>query len=142
MTMRLAQTMRRLVADCRGMAMVELGLVSPIFFILAVGVLEVGRFVYMQQGVIAAVHQGGRYAIVHGSKSAAPASTADIVTAVTNAAWFDAANINASVSFSPDNNPGSKVVITATYSWTSIAPLLDHLLTTTITAKSEMTILQ
>lgn len=46
----------------RGAAAVELGFVAPLFFILLVGIWEVGRLVHVQQIVMNAAREGARQA--------------------------------------------------------------------------------
>jgi len=56
----------------RGQAMVEFAIVAPILFVLILGTIEAGRFVFYYELVNNAAREGSRYAIVHGSLSACP----------------------------------------------------------------------
>jgi hypothetical protein len=56
----------------RGQAMVEFVLSVPIIFVLILGAIEAGRFIFYYQLVNDAAREGARYAIVHGSRSACP----------------------------------------------------------------------
>ena len=52
--------------------MVELALVTPLLFLLILGTVEAGRFVFFYELLNNAAREGARYAIVHGSLSACP----------------------------------------------------------------------
>jgi hypothetical protein len=52
--------------------MVEFALVIPIIFILIVGTVEAGRFIFYYELLNHAAREGARYAIVHGARSDCP----------------------------------------------------------------------
>lgn len=56
----------------RGQAMVEFALVIPVLFLLVLGTIEAGRFIFHYELVNNAAREGARYAIVHGSRSSCP----------------------------------------------------------------------
>jgi Flp pilus assembly protein TadG len=131
----------RLRADQCGAAAVEFGLVASFILMLLTGIMEVARYIAAQQDLVSAVHAAGRYAIVHGSKSASPASTSTLQTQVgSNLALLASTAVTTTVTFSPNNSPGSTVNITSTYTWTPLVPLVP-LPSATITATSAATIL-
>ncbi len=131
----------KLIRESGGAAAVEFALVSTFYLTLLFGVLEVGLYVADQQDLISAVHSAGRYAIVHGSSSSSPASAATLEQMVgAKLMLINSSSITANASFSPNNSPGSKVTITASYTWKPIVPLL-HLPSATISATSAATIL-
>jgi Flp pilus assembly protein TadG len=55
----------------RGQALAEFALAAPIFFVLMLGLIELGRAVYYIQILDSAARDGARYAIVHGYQSSA-----------------------------------------------------------------------
>jgi hypothetical protein len=65
----------------KGQALVEFTLVAPLFFLLIIGVVEVGRFVFFLETLNNATREGARYAIVHGANSRCPSGPwpADLV---------------------------------------------------------------
>jgi Flp pilus assembly protein TadG len=127
--------------DRRGAAAVEFALTATIFLSVCLGIVELGRFIAMQQALVEAVFAGGRYAIVHGAESSSPASASTIQTQVqNNGGILTPSVISATVTFSPDNSPGSTVTIAATYPWSPLVPLLK-LPSATIRAYSVATIL-
>lgn len=133
--------LRKFLREERGAAAVEFALVSTAYLMMLLGVIEVARYVADRQDLMSAVHTTGRYAIVHGSASSSPATTNSLKTMVGNSLFLiNSSSVTASASFSPNNNPGSTVTITASYTWTPLVPLL-HLPSATISASSVSTIL-
>jgi hypothetical protein len=64
---------RRGQADrSRGQAMVEFALVAPMLFLLLIGIVEAGRFVFLTEVMNDATKDGARYAIVHGADAVCP----------------------------------------------------------------------
>jgi hypothetical protein len=55
----------------RGQALAEFALAAPVFFVLMLGLIELGRAVFYIQILDSAARDGARYAIVHGFQSAA-----------------------------------------------------------------------
>ncbi len=132
---------RRRLRDKSGAAAVEFALLATGYATILLGIAEVARYVADRQDLMSAVHATGRYAIVHGSSSSAPASITTLQTMVgTKLILINSGSVTATASFSPNNNPGSKVTITATYTWKPLVSLL-HLPNATITATSAATIL-
>jgi Flp pilus assembly protein TadG len=133
--------LRSLIGDRGGVAAVEFGLVLSFFAMFVLGIMEVARYVTDQQDLYSAVHSAGRYAIVHGSASSSPATSSTLQTQVGNdLSILPSSAVSTTVNFSPNNNPGSTVTITSTYTWTPLVPLVP-LPTATITATSAATIL-
>ena len=56
----------------RGQGLVEFAFAGPIFFFIALGLIELGRAVYYTQVLDSAARDGARYAIVHGFESFCP----------------------------------------------------------------------
>ena len=50
----------------RGQSLVEFALVIPIFLVLLMAIVDIGRAIWAQNSVAAAAREGARYAIVHG----------------------------------------------------------------------------
>lgn len=132
--------MGRFIRESGGAAAVEFALIATAYIAILLGVVEVGLYVADKQDLVSAVHSTGRYAIVHGSSSSSPASAATLEQMVgAKLVIINSASITANASFSPNNNPGSIVTITASYTWKPIVPLL-HLPSATISATSAATI--
>jgi Flp pilus assembly protein TadG len=133
--------LHKFIREEGGAAAVEFALVSTAYLTMLLGVIEVARYVADRQDLMSAVHTTGRYAIVHGSSSSSPATTTSLRQMIGNSlVLINSSSVTASASFSPNNNPGSTVTITASYTWTPLVPLL-HLPSATISASSVATIL-
>jgi Flp pilus assembly protein TadG len=131
----------RLIRDRRGTAAVEFALLASFFLLATLGIMELGRYVAMQQALYHAVYAGGRYAIVHGSKSSAPATSSIIQTVIkSNAGFLTPTSLSSTVTYSPSNAPGGTVTITANYPWTPLVSLVP-LHAVTLTAESITTVL-
>lgn len=148
----------------RGQAMVEFALVAPMFFLLLFGIVEAGRFIFYYENLSHATREGARYAIVNGANTigcptgpAAPDSSAcdptgnDVVTRVRQAAmgvpsagisvqrcwWYSACDFP--THGDGDNARGATVTVAATYTYSSLIPLVP-LPPITVTAESSLVI--
>jgi Flp pilus assembly protein TadG len=101
---------RRFLAADRANVTIEFGLCGLAFLTMLFGVVEFGRLMFTYHELAEASRIGARYAIVHGSSSGAPASKSDIANA-TAAATSLVTSTEVTVTFSPDNNPGSEVTV-------------------------------
>jgi Flp pilus assembly protein TadG len=141
LTMRAIKLLCDLGRNRNGAVAVEFGLVITAFLTVALGIVEIGRYAMMQQALIESVHTGGRYAMVHGSNSTAPATAASLESLVqNNSSVLKPTLVSVTVTFSPNNSPGSTISIVATYPWTPFIQLLT-LSAATIKATSITTIL-
>ena len=69
---------RRMTAERRGVATVEFAIVAPLFFLLVLGCIELGRALMVQQILTNASRAGARVAVtLSGTKSAAIAAASD-----------------------------------------------------------------
>jgi Flp pilus assembly protein TadG len=69
----------------RGVAVVEFALIAPLFFLLILGMVEIGRMVMVQQIITNASREGARLAILDGT------TTSEVKQKVTD--YLDMANI-------------------------------------------------
>ncbi|MEP7341699.1 MAG: TadE/TadG family type IV pilus assembly protein [Acidobacteriota bacterium] len=124
----------------RGGTLVELALILPIFFLLIFGVLDFGRGIWAYNTLSYASREGVRYAIVRGSKSQTPASVSDIrQIVIAQTGGLDASKLTVTVTWLPNNSPGSNVKVQAQYNFVSLVPLLN-LGTIALTSSSNMVI--
>jgi Flp pilus assembly protein TadG len=141
LTMRAIKLRRDLIRNPDGAAAVEFSLVITVFLLATFGIIELGRYTMLRQALTETVHDGTRYAVVHGSKSSSPATASSLTSLVQDgSSVLTPSSINVTVTFWPNNAPGSTVTIVATYPWSSVVPLLK-LSSATITATSVATIL-
>jgi Flp pilus assembly protein TadG len=139
--MQLRSTLRLIQRDTSGAPAVEFAISSLVFLTILLGVAEIARYLGDRQDLMSAVHAADRYAVVHGSNSSAPATAASLRAMVASKlVLINAGAVTTTATFSPNNNPGSQVTITASYTWKPLVPML-HLPSATITATSTSTIL-
>ena len=136
-----------------GQALAEFALVAPIFFLLLFAIIESGRFVFYYEVLNNATREGARYAIVNGANSfsstgspAAPGTTSsnpsgsDVVDRVRSAAFgMPGSAISVNASWDPDNGRGSTVTVIASYSYSSLVPIVP-LPPITVEAESSLVI--
>ena len=135
--MRIPRQQRRQARPARrGAVIIEFSLVFLIFLMLAVATFEFGRAVWTEATVTHAARTAARYAMMHGSKNMASPTTpgqtaqeateAEIVSvAKAGAVGLKPASISVSVSYSPNNDPGSQVAVSVSYPFKFVAaPLL------------------
>lgn len=148
----------------KGQAMVEFALVAPLFFVLLFGIIEAGRFIFFYETLAHATREGARYAIVNGANtlgcpsgpaapgtSACDTSGANVVTKVRQSAygvpgasvtvqrcwWYAACDFV--THGDGDDARGANVTVTASYTYTSLVPLVP-LPAITVTAESSLVI--
>jgi Flp pilus assembly protein TadG len=112
--------------DDQGVSVLEFGLVVLVFYAFVFGVMDFGRALYSYHFVSHAAREATRYAIVHGSESADPATATDIAEYVKSITpnGIDPKAITVSTTWSPDNTPGSNVKIQVQDNFHFIMPLL------------------
>jgi Flp pilus assembly protein TadG len=108
---------------------------------LVVAIMEFGRLGFAYNSVSFAAHRAARYAAVHGSASANPASAANIQAQALNyMAALDSTKATVTTTWTSDNNPGSTVQVAVTYGfYTILVPLSKSLLTVRTTASQVIT---
>lgn len=120
--------------------MAEFALVAPIFFMLLFGIIEAGRFMFYYEVLNNATREGARYAIVNGANAdevgcptgpPAPGTTScdptgeDVKQRVRDAAFgVLGAGITVTPTWNPDNGRGATVNVGASYTYTSLVPIV------------------
>lgn len=130
-TFRLSRTQRL------GAAVVEFAVVTPIFFLLVMGIIEYGRMVMVQQVITNASREGARAAILDGS------TTANVQSVVNN--YLSSASITGAVVAVSPNPPsdaadGTPVTVTVTIGFSQVSwlPSPMYLGSTSLQANSVM----
>jgi Flp pilus assembly protein TadG len=101
----------------RGAAAVEFAIVAPVFFLLVIGIIEIGRALMVQQVLINASRVGARQAAVAGS------TTSSVTSAVKDYAKSVAVP-NVSVSVTPDPaaaKSGDTMTVTTSVSYNNVS---------------------
>jgi len=119
--------------------MVEFALVAPLFFLLLLGIIEGGRFIFYYELLNHATREGARYAIVHGSNALGCKSgpmpdsrppcdlTGELVKQRVRDSAFGALGTGVVVPnpvWQPNNERGSTVTVSATYAYSVLIPLV------------------
>ncbi|MEO8594341.1 MAG: TadE/TadG family type IV pilus assembly protein [Candidatus Solibacter sp.] len=100
----------------RGATLVESALALMVFGVLMAGVMELGFTGFIDSSVTFAAQRAARYAAVRGSGSGHPATVADIrAIAQSYAAPLSTAYLTVTTTWTPNNNPGSTVLVTVSY---------------------------
>jgi hypothetical protein len=139
----------------RGQALAEFALVAPVFFLVLFAIIEAGRFMFYYETLNNATREGARYAIVHGAMSfdctgppgplatsACDPTGADVIQRVRDAAF---GVLGAGVTVTPvwhdpaNNDRGSTVTVTATYTYASLIPIVP-LPAITVEAESSLVV--
>lgn len=133
--------MSRRIARCGhrtpGQALAEFAMVAPLFFVLLLGIIEAGRFIFYYETLNNATREGARYAIVNGANTLgcptgppAPGTAAcdpagdDVRARVRQAAFGVLTGITVTPTWDPHNGRGSTVHVAATFTYRSLVPLL------------------
>ena len=109
-----------------GQALAELSIVAVLLVSLLFGIVDGGRLIYAYHMVSFAARQGVRWAIVRGAASGRVASASDVSSYVQGVIQSMSMGVPAdvAVSWSPDNQPGSAVVVTVGSSFSPITPFV------------------
>lgn len=153
MTTRLKSRLRHGAKRERGQALVEFAAVALPFFLVLLGIVEAGRFMFYYETLSNATREGARYAIVNGANSLscptgppAPSSVScdplgnDVKERVRKAAF---GVLGTGVTITPtwfsNNGRGSTVTVAAIYTYTSLVPLVP-LPPITVAAESSLVV--
>jgi hypothetical protein len=139
-----------------GQALVEFAFIVPFFFILLLGIIEAGRFIYHYQMLNDATRSGARYAIINGSNAACPTGPLppgvvapichdplgnNVRRAVSDAAFGLVSTGDLTIpgpTYVPANNGrGSQVTVLVSYTYSPIVPVLPPI---TISAESTLVV--
>ena len=121
----------------RGSTLVESAFALASFAVLLAGIMEIGFTGFVANSLTFAAQFAARYASLCGSASGHPASTANVqAVAQSYAAPLTAGSVAVNVTWTPNNNPGSTVEVTVSYSFTpTLLPLSAGALTLKSTAR-------
>jgi Flp pilus assembly protein TadG len=124
----------------RGATLVEAALVFLVFAVLIAGIMELGVIGFAANAITFSAHRAARFGSLRGSASGHAASQADIqASARSFAAPLNPANLTVAVIWLPDNQPGSSVQVTVSYSLRpSVLPLSPSMFTLQSTARQRI----
>lgn len=112
----LSGSLRRLRADRRGALAIEFGFALPVLILLTFGLIDVSRLLWSSSTIENAAAEGARYAIVNGAQSPSPASADDIANFTrAQAVGVPSTALNVNVTWDPNNQSGSRVIVALAY---------------------------
>ena len=130
---RLATHSRQPAIHRPGTAAVEFAVVAPVFFLFALGIIEIGRAMMVQTVMTNAAQLGARAGALNGAQAS------DVTTAVNN--YLSNAGISGATSTATPNPPSNaspgqdvRVTVTIPYSSVSWLPTPAYLGSTTLSA--------
>lgn len=116
----LLRRIMRLGRDPRGGIATEFAFAAPIMIVLSIGTVDVARAVWINNTLAHAAHEGVRYASARGAGAATPATKTEIIAFVKNrAAGILDSEMTVAVTWTPDNDSGSRVSIALDYTFDS-----------------------
>jgi Flp pilus assembly protein TadG len=118
--------------------MLECAFAYPILFLFVLGLIVGGLGIFRYQEVAMLAREGARYASVHGTQYAqitghSPATAKDVYSnaILPKLVLLDTQQLTYTVTWNPDNQPGSTVSVTLKYNWIPEALLGSMTLTST-----------
>ena len=112
----------------KGATLVEFALTFTIFFLVTiVGVMDFGRGIWAYNLVSHAARAGVRYAMVHGSQSANPATAAEIEAIARKQAFFlEQSNLTVTTTWEdPSQDAGSDVEVRVLFRFTPLLGVFE-----------------
>lgn len=107
----------------RGVMAVEFAITCTLFFLMLFGIIEGGRAIWIYNTMAHAASEGARHAIVRGSSSTSPATTASIQSYVEDQV-SGLTGLTVSTSWAnPSKTPGTTVTVTVSYPFSPILPV-------------------
>lgn len=100
-----------------GQALVEMAMTLVLFVMLVFGILDAGRMLWSYSLVSNAAREAVRYAIVRGENSGDREATAAQVEAVARQVAIGLTPLDVTVTWVPDNEPGSLVRVAVGYNF-------------------------
>ena len=125
--------------DERGAEIIEFAVVSILFLMLAFGVMEFGRAIWIYGSVAHVAKEGARYAIVRGSESGRTATTTDVETYVNQRAAGMTGLTVTTTWDDPSKDPGTIVQVQVDKDFDPALPIVG-LGTFTLSSTSRMVI--
>jgi Flp pilus assembly protein TadG len=116
MSQKLLGSISTLSHDEAGAAVAEFAIVSVVVLLLVIGSIEFGLAMWQRNTTASDARDGARYAIVRGANSGHIATQDSVANYVKNRTSLDTAAVRVHVSWTPDNKPGSVVVVSVAHS--------------------------
>lgn len=139
---KMAKLLTGLRRNERGSATVEAGFSLVILVLLMVGVIEVGRFMWINTSLSHAAREAARYGSRHAADSPAPVSTAQLVRyAKSKATGVDPKQLQVTITYEPVNASGSEMTIIVRYPYDSLLSGLVGMKDVLLSARTVVTLI-
>ena len=108
----------------KGTSVLEFGIVLVVFFLLTLGIMDMGRAVREYHSLSFAAREGTRYAIVHGNRSNNPA-TADTIENIVKSRIPNLQDVTVTTTWDPNNAQASSVEVRVEHTFQPIMLFFD-----------------
>jgi len=130
---------RRLLHDDRGSELLEFAVASVIFFMLVFGTIEFGLGVWQYNMTSDLAQEGARWAAVHGSASASPATAAQLQSFVQGRSPGFTVTVTATPTDPSAVAPGGTIAVQVNSSFSPVTGLIPSA-TLNLTSTAKMTV--
>jgi Flp pilus assembly protein TadG len=111
----------------RGGELIEGAVAFLLYFVMIFAIVDASRMIWIYHQIAASSREATRYAIVHGSSSANQVTPAQLQAIVkSNIYGIDWSQLSTTVTFNPNQNPGSTVKIVVVYNFSPITPFVPR----------------
>lgn len=143
------KNLKRLCREDRGAAIIEFSIISLMFIIVLLSVVEMGRMILVYTTLANAARAGARYAIVHGGERtgsgltgpSGPGNIVQVQAVVQNfasAGLLNTSNLTINVTYPTGlNTAGSPVAVSVAYPYDPLLTYFRSILSTTLGSTSE-----
>ncbi len=108
-----------------GTSLVEFALLIPVFMMIVVGIVDLGRAVWAKSSLGYLAGETARYASMHSERSSDPVTPGDVFKYVEQRAiGLNSKHLTVDTTWVPSNNPGGVVRVNLTYDFQFITPLI------------------
>lgn len=114
----------RLLKEDRGSELIEFAVASVVFFTIIFGTIEFGLGVWQYNMTSDLAQEGARWAAVHGSSSASPATAAQLQTYVQGRAPGFTVTVTATPANPSAVNPGGTIAVQVNSSFAPVTTLI------------------
>lgn len=121
--------------------MVEFALVGPMFFLVLIGTIEMGRLMWTNHELSNGTREGARWASVRGERSGEDIDNGDVKTVILDRTSALDSSLAVVLDYPDDDRePGSKVRVSTTYDYVPMVGGFLGIGTIELTRQSELTI--
>jgi len=120
--------------------MVEFALVGPLFFLILLGTIEMGRLMWVNHELTNGTREGARWAAVRGAKSGENINNTDVRAIILDRTSAIGNGLTVTLTWSPDREPGSQVTVATTYPYQPMVGGFLGIGTINLSRQSSMTV--